>query len=125
VSRKWQSARTIRQEACLDVLKGGSDQLDSSFFIALDGRRVELDKQFWKAGIIQITITGFLMLSLLDLKETHFSIFGISFDAISNAREFLLFCHALTIGFMIVLQQNIQKNRRYARRVCEIYDWRR
>jgi hypothetical protein len=109
VTNKWLSSRTIRQDTCIEVLKTGSKHLDEYFFDDLNGKRIEYDKQFWRVMIIQLTITGFLMLSLLDLHGIHFSIFGFSADALKSAREFLLFCHALCIGFLTVLQQHIQK----------------
>jgi hypothetical protein len=109
VSRKWLTMRQIRQQACIDVFQTNNARFDKAYFDSLDKKRVEYDRQFWKVGITQITIAGFLLLSLLDLKGLHFSILGITADAIGNAREFLLFCHALTIGIAIVLQQYIHK----------------
>jgi hypothetical protein len=109
VARKWLSSRTIRQETCIELLKAGSKHLDEYFFDDLNKSRMGYDKQLWKILITQLTITGFLMLSLLDLNSIHFSIFGFSADALKSAREFLLLCHALCIGFATVLQQHIQK----------------
>lgn len=109
VAKRWLSARLIRQQACIEVLQAGSKHLDENFFESLDTKRAACDQQFWKASVVQLTITGFLFLSFLDLKGVHFSIFGVSADALANAREFLLFCHALTVIFTIVLQQYISK----------------
>lgn len=106
---KWLSIRRIRQDACIEVLSRNTGVLDQSFFDALDIKRSEYDKLFWKVGITQITITAFLMLSLLSIEDVSFTIFGFSATALSKFREFLLFCHALTIGYAIVLQQYIFK----------------
>lgn len=109
VSLKWLRSRTIRQDACIEVLAAGSKQLDQNFFDALNEKRSEYDKQFWKVAVLQLTVTSFLMLSLIDLKGISFSIFGLSAGALANAREFLLFCHAMTIGFGVVIQQHVHK----------------
>ncbi len=75
----------------------------------MNEKRVEYDKQFWRVAILQLTITGFLLLSLVNLKGVSFSIFGLSAEALANTREFLLFVHALTVGFGVVLLQHVHK----------------
>lgn len=101
--------RRVRQDACIDVLSKNQCPLDQAFFDALDSKRLEYDKQFWKVALAQITITGFLGLSLLSIDDVNFSIFGFSGKELSKVREFLLFCHALMIAYAIILQQYIQK----------------
>ena len=106
---KWLMMRRIRQEACREVLTTNNALLDHNFFDALENKRLEYDKQFWKLAIVQLTITGLLALSLFTIEYINFSIFGVSGRALSKFREFLLFAHALTVGYAIILQQYIHK----------------
>lgn len=106
---KWLPIRRIRQDACIEVLSHNTGVLNQGFFNALDQKRFEYDKLFWKVALAQITITTFLLLSLLSIDDVSLTIFGLSAKAVSKVREFLLFCHAFTIAYAIILQQYINK----------------
>jgi hypothetical protein len=105
----WLSARKVRQQLYPDLLQSGVGHLfDYAYMEAVDRKRDEYDKIFWKTALSQFTIVALLGLSLLSL-EVNFSLFGLSSSAIFKFREFLLLAHALIMSYEIVLQQYIHK----------------
>ena len=108
-SIKWLLMRRIRQETCTTILATRNPNFDQAFFDALDSKRLDYDKHFWKLALVQLTLAGLLALSLLTIDEINFSFLGISGKSLNKLREFLLFGHALTIAYAIILQQYIHK----------------
>jgi hypothetical protein len=103
-SVKWLSSRTIRQEYFSDQFENNPEVFDKEFASTIDKKREEAEKQFWKVALVQITITGFMLLALVKATVT-FSILGISASDVYKLRDFLLFCQAAVVSWSIVLQQ--------------------
>ena len=103
-SVKWLSSRTIRQEYFTDQFENNPTLFDEEFASTVDKKREEAEKQFWKVALIQITITGLMLLALVKATVT-FSILGISASDAYKLRDFLLFCQAAVVSWSIVLQQ--------------------
>jgi hypothetical protein len=103
-SVKWLSSRHIRQQYFADQFESNPSLFDEAYANAIDQKREEAEKQFWKVALIQITITGFMLLALMKA-SVAFSIFGISSAEAYKLRDFLLFCQAAIVSWSIVLQQ--------------------
>jgi hypothetical protein len=103
-SVKWLSSRTIRQEYFTDQFENNPEVFDKEFASTVDRKREEAEKQFWKVALVQITITGLMLLALVKA-TVNFSILGISASDAYKLRDFLLFCQAAVVSWSIVLQQ--------------------
>jgi hypothetical protein len=107
-SIKWLSSRHIRQQYFEDQFRNNPSLFDKIFADVIDKKREEAEKQFLKVALIQITITGFMLLALMKA-SISFSILGILSADAYKLRGFLLFCHAATVSWSIVLQQHHHK----------------
>src|SRR6266481_4676906 len=64
-SVKWMSSRYIRRQYFADQFESNPNLFDEEFANAIDKKREEAEKQFLKVALIQITITGFMLLALM------------------------------------------------------------
>ena len=64
-SVKWLSSRRIRQQYFTVQFEANLSLFDEAFANAIDQKREEAEKQFFKVALIQITLTGFMLLALM------------------------------------------------------------
>jgi len=107
-SIRWLSSRRIRQQYFTEQFENNPSLFDVVFANAVDQKREEAEKQFLKVALIQIAITGFMLLALMKASAT-FSILGISSADAYKLRDFLLFCQAATVSWSVILQQHHHK----------------
>jgi hypothetical protein len=103
-SVRWLSSRRIRQQYFEDQIREDEGLFDQSYIAAIDQKRTEAEKQFFNIALTQMTLTGFLLLAFVKTTAS-ISIFGISSTEVYKFRDFLLFCHAITVVWSIIIQQ--------------------